>query len=154
MHSRLFQISDQPVYEDDFTSEYDYYDGFVGGIADSIRKEAGYDRRQGIKELRNLLQGAAEVDVKNGRIKIIDKMKYFEPMFRQFKKHLASVNGMSLEDFAGANIYHANKMFDAFVRRYEFYVDWGGMYETLDELMREVQNGDKLYVGAVFDYHW
>lgn len=69
MHSRLFQISDQPVYEDDFTSEYDYYDGFVGGIADSIRKEDGGDRRQGIKELRNLLQGAAEVDVKNGRIK-------------------------------------------------------------------------------------
>jgi len=153
MHSMLIQVKqDEPFEEDELNNESDYYDSFVGGIADYVDKKENSERKEYIERLKYRLEGAAKVNVKKGIITIIDKAKYFEGAFKNFKKLLVDLNEMTVEDFA-SNMDTMHDLDRTVNNRFETYID-DGYYDTLDNFMRCANNGDKFYIGSVFDYHW
>lgn len=163
MHSRIIQISHEPIAEEDYLDEYRYVDGFVGHIADYVSES---DRASDIDWLENCLNGAIEVSKDKSFFWVTDKAKYFERKFEGFQEYARKLSGFTLEDFAGDGearewgesldsvMWKLRSIYDD---EYAFYVDDGDEYagiETLDSFMRRAVNGDKYYLGATFDYHF
>ncbi len=156
MHSRIFQISSNPINEDDYISEADYYDtGFIGEIADYVSDET--DRDDDIEWLKKSLDGVA--DFNGDCFTIKDQRKYFEKRFSNFTKAAKDILLSTFEDFCTDANDFSLKMYrleTAYRDRFGFYVDDNGEYagtETFDDFMRRVKNGDKFYIGATLDYH-
>lgn len=162
MHSRIFQVSKEPLTKNDYYAEERYWEdlNFVPSIADYV-DEAG--SKEDFEWLASALKGSAEVDYKNRTITITNKLAYFENRFKAFKETIARCANLSLEEFAekehdrqlttGMLFYELKQQIES---TYEFYLDdektWG--CESLCSWMRHLDDGDVLYVGAVFDYHY
>lgn len=160
MHSRLYQISKTPINEDDRITERDMYDGndFVPIIADYVSEiEEGYDEED-VEWLARLLKEAAEFDGKT--FVITNKKAYFEKKFERFLESIDELKEVAtLETFMDYKFNDLNEAYyslkDAYDRTCEFYItsDYNG-YETLDSFMRWAEEGERYYIGTVFDYHF
>ena len=160
MHSRLYQISKAPINEDDRITERDMYDGgdFVPTIADYVSEiEEGYDKED-VEWFAKALNGVAEFDGKS--FTIINKEAYFREKFNNFLESIDELKrAATFEAFID---YKFNSLSDAYYSlknaydyAYAFYItsDYNG-YETLDSFMRWAEEGEKYYIGTVFDYHY
>ena len=157
MHSRIFQISKEPIDKDDYIEESYYYDQwFIGSIADYVNGVTHRDDDiQWLKdcyEERGLSFGA---DDGGEYFIIVDKNKYFEPKFEVFKTQLGELLNATLEDFASVKLdMNVQRLRMAYEEKYGFYIDgdgWGTC--TFDDFVRCGQNGMKYYIGATIDYH-
>jgi len=152
MHSRIIQISKEPIEKDEYFSECRYYDGFINAIADYV---VDSDRTADIEWLKSILGDAAEVDVQAGTFKIVNRMLFFMAPYTEFRQHIAEMEGITLEDFASCKSEFPMYMLQAsYDDKYSFYLDSdeNGM-QTLMSFMRFAKDGDVYYIGATFDYH-
>lgn len=155
MHSRIFQVSRKPITEDNYMIEADFYDHwFTREIADYVDSDTYRD--DDISWLAKL--DGIEVcvdDNGNDYFIVVDKELYFKNQYNVFIKAINNLTRCTLSEFStGINeMYYLNS----------FYNDKFGIYiqdddrfglVTLDEFMRNVENGDKLYIGCTLDYHW
>lgn len=153
MHSRIFQISEEPIEEENYALESDYYGNFIGHIADYVNEQEDDERKDDIEWLAKSLEGAAKI--RGNKMTILSKEKFFEKKYEGFIKTAKKVAMMTFDDFITSvgeedlyvlNSYHSNK--------YGFYVDEDGYPLTLDDFFRNVKDGDTYYIGATFDYHY
>ena len=155
MHSRIFQVSKNKIEEP--ISDYRYDEGFVGRIADYVVKSES--KQDDIKWLTTCHKGL-EVETKDGvtTLKIVSKTEYFEKSFEEFQEYVEKVSTYSLEDFIDSSKWlDMYRLKDAYNDEHGFYVDDNDEYfgiATLDEFMRNVQDGDIYYIGSTFDYHF
>lgn len=155
-HSRIFQISREKISKDKYITEDRYYDSFVGEIADYI--DTAEDRTEDIKWLKDSLKGIATIDLKKGLMTITNKENYFKGFYEEFIKAAKEIAGAAFEDFCTTKLsfdeYHLRSMYnDCF----DFYMDDNGECygnQTLMNFLRNANNGDKFYIGQVFDYHY
>lgn len=155
MHSRIFQISDKPISENDYINETDYYDtGFIGEIADYVSDDT--DREDDIEWLKTYFKDVADFD--GDSFTIINQRKYFEKRFNNFLEVIKEISLLTFEDFCTDGNYFNSKMWQlnvAYRDKFGFYMDdeYAGT-EPLDDFMRRAKNGDVFYIGGTVDYHY
>ena len=152
MHSRIFQISKEPIKEEDYIDMDDMPDSFYEKIADYVWSSS---RESDIDWLKEKLTEVAEFS--GDHFTIINKKKYFEDKYVRFINKAKELENISLEDFiegkAGYIIYFLEAEEDD---KWGFYVyqSPGNYYETLDLFMRCAQEGKIYYIGNTLDYHF
>lgn len=157
MHSRIFQVSLDPIDKWDYIEEADYWDHwFTREWADYV---TGCDRNDSIEWLKDYgkNRGLTFGEDSNGEYFIIaNKEKFFEGKFEYFKGKLEKLRECTLEQFAGldraADIHGINSSYNDKTGFYIELVD-GGLY-TMDDFIRCHDNGEKYYIGGTLDYHW
>lgn len=170
MHSRIFQVSKEPITEEYYISESTFYDSsFIGEVADYVNENT--DRADDINWLKEYIgnRGGVEINEEEGTITIVDKKQFFEKSFDTFKELLNKLANTNIIQFSGtaesgdmenSRFAFSSLMYDleceAEGDKFGFYVydneDWG-YPARLDEWIRSTKNGDKYYFGATIDYH-
>ena len=154
MHSRIFQVSMNPIPEEDYIGESFYYDHwFTNEIADYVNGDT--DRDSDIEWLKGY-SGAFEFgeDVGGEYFIIENKEEYFKPRFDRFLEVFNKIKDYTLEDFIkgfGLDMYQLE---DAYEDKFGFYVNIHGDTLNLDDFMRGTKSGEKYYIGATIDYHF
>lgn len=152
MHSRIFQVSLDPIEKANYITEGDYYDHwFTNSIADYVSDDC--DRDEDIKWLKGCVNGISFGADDNGEYFIVEsKELYFEKSFIAFKEVLDKLNKYTLSDFSQGifEIYHLNISYED---KYGFYIDADGELMTLDEFVRGCVEKEKYYLGGTCDYH-
>ena len=170
MHSRIFQVSKEPINEDDYISESTFYDSsFIGEVADYVNEDT--DRADDIAWLKDYIEGSGGIEINEDEntITIVDKRQFFERSFNTFKELLEKLADINIVQFSrtaeqgdleNSRFAFSSLMYDleceAEGDKFGFYIyddeDYG--YPTrLDEWVRSTKNGDKYYFGATIDYH-
>lgn len=153
MHSRIIQVSPEPVERDEYIRESSYWDHwFTREIADYV---AISDRDKDIEWLStNGYKGIVFDKDECGEFFIIkDKEEFFAKRFEKFKEELAKVNEITLYEFAhGKGIWWLESTYE---EKYGFYIhDTDCDYlTTLDEFIRTSDTDVKYYIGGTMDYH-
>ncbi len=158
MHSRIFQISKQPIDKTDYIEEDNYYDHwFTNQIADYVNgdtnRESDIDWLKSCYNNQGLSFGADD----NGEYFVIeDKNKYFAPKFERFQKLLQELSAVTLDDFVSHKTsLQMYSLKEAYNDRYGFYVDSEDIFlVSFDEFVRCSKVGVKYYIGATIDYHF
>ena len=162
-HSKIFQISSNPIDRDDWRVPEDYYDNsddFADYIGDRVEGEE--ERDEEIGHLADLVKDVFTpvgrgVLAYKGRTALLEfKVKWLEAIDR-FTEGLTADN-MSKE----MRMYRLRSLTEETHLRSSFRVDieeWtGGAPNALGELFvwaeNELEEGDRIYVGAVTDYHY
>lgn len=156
MHSKIFQLSQTTIPEEEYISDMDFVDHwFTYSIADYTSNS---DRAEDIKWLKDVYDGKGisfGTDDGGEYIIIVDKALYFQNGFSAFQNMLKVLQNASLEEFASSRTSMAmHQLNEAYDDKYDFYVDFDGYVQTLDRFIRENSDGGKYYIGATLDYHY
>lgn len=155
MHSRIFQISMEPIKKHEYIMESDYWDHwFTREIADYVNGDT--DRDYDVQWLKNCYNenGMEFGTDENGEyLVIISREKYFKNKFDKFKEAINKVKDCSLEDFAKglSDMWYVK---DVYEDKFGFYVDADGELINLDSFVRGCAVNEKYYIGGTMDYHW
>ena len=157
MHSRIYQISKEPI--QNFISEDRYYEGFVGSHADYV-SEVEYksdDYLNDLKWLQNATEGL-EVNIKEGTITITSKKEYFAKKHEDFQKLIEELSDVTLEEFSSGKLeFKISDLKCAYDDKYSFYADDNDEYTgltTLDNWVRNAEEGEVYYIGTIIEYHF
>ena len=153
MHSRIFQVSKEPITE--LIEEYRYEEYFVGNRADYVVKSE--DRIDDLKWLAQATKGL-EVDIDNMTIKLVSKAEYFERKFEEFQQLISDFSIITLNEFSTTkNDLKFYSLKSAYEDEHEFYIDDNDEYMgvvPIDEWVRNTQEGEVFHIGNTFDYHF
>ena len=151
MHSRIFQVSYEPIDVEDYLQEYELHDtSFIGHIADYV---CASSREADIERLKDCALGYEVGLDENGEDFIItDKKAYFESAYKCFRKALGEIYACSLDDFTKEipSMWNLN---DAYEDEFGFYV-YTDYPIPFDEFVRNSPVGQKFYIGGTVDYHF
>lgn len=163
-HGRIFQVSIKPIDADEWATPDDFYEN-SGDFADYIGDaQAGDDRQEDIDHLAETLAALFTQDKVGG-----DTLTYRgEAAMEQFKRDWCEAIREKTKAVLPQNILEWTGRYD--VRAvcnethlrtgYRFKIeDWNGDYaDTPAELIcyvaSKMKEGDKLYIGAVIDFHY
>ena len=157
MHSRIYQISKNPIDKCDYIEESHYYDHwFIGSVADYVSEYT--DRNDDIQWLKDCYEkrGISFGIDNNGEYFVIeDKTQYFAPKFEVFQKTLSELLTLTFDDFvSGKSGYPLYSLKNAFNEKFGFYVDGEDInMESFDSFVRYADIDVKYYIGATIDYH-
>ena len=154
MHSRIFQVSMEPIDKDDYIEESNYYDHwFTNSVADYV-SDSEY-RDEDLKWIEDCYdtRGIKFGVDNNGEYLIVeDKRKYFENSFNKFMKAISKIQNCTIDDFANG-ISEMWQLKDSYEEKFGFYVDADGELMTFDYFMRNCAVNEKYYLGGTVDYH-
>lgn len=156
----IYQISREPISEVEYLTESKYYDNFVGYITDYVNDDT--DRELDIQNLIDILENIADVQTsEDNQVFFIIKNKelYFEETFDNFKECAEKLSKINLEEYSTDGITSSmmNELNRCYSYKYGTYIDDNGEefgLITLDDFLRQAQNGDKFYIGATIGYHY
>ena len=156
MHSRIFQVSTNPIKKEDYTDDSEYYDHwFTRSVADYVIDSAYRDGD--LKWLEDCYesQGIEFGKDDNGEYLIIkSKHKYFENSFTKFMETIDKISSYTIDDFINgfSEMWHLKNAYEV---KYGFYTDvedYGLI--TIDEFVRKFSENVKFYIGGTLDYHY
>ena len=157
MHSRIYQISKEPINKRDYIEESHYYDHwFTNSVADYVNGNT--DRDDDIQWLKDCYEerGLSFGTDNNGEYLVVeDKVKYFTVKFETFQKTLTELSKTTLDDFANGECgYSLYKLKEAYCDKFGFYAEIEEA-DTIefDGFVRLAEVGVKYYIGATIDYH-
>lgn len=147
MHSRIIQLSHQPITEDEYITEELFYDWFVGTIADYVSSTA--DREGDIDWFTSYLSyfGAER---KDDTVYFPDNFKenYFKERLEKLKDRVSKI---TLEDFYDSAVtYGLVKLIND---KYGFYV-YLDYLMPLDDFVRKLKGNETFYFGNIIDYRF
>ena len=154
MHSRLFQLSLEPIEEDDLIDDFDLQYNFIGQIADYARDSV--DKEDDLEWLESVIgKHGAVIDHKKKTICFEEgfKLSYFKKKFDSFKER---VSDLTLETFAGISkgssmdLYVVEKLLED---KFDFYI-YIDYPQCLDDFVRDLEEGKTYYFGNIIDYHF
>ena len=160
MHSRIFQITTNPVQDEDYISEYGFFEHwFVGAIADYVN--AHNDQAEDIKYLRSWLEAnkVAAFDESGDSFTVLPggREAYFTRAYDTFVAARAKTFSMSLSDFASAGEFGGAmwQMSNSFNDKFAYYVS-SDEFDTIsfDEFIRSSETEKRYYIGGTLDYHF
>lgn len=159
MHSRIFQISSNPIKEDNMIEEYRYEETFIGSVADYVVKQTSTEVINDLEWLQSVTEGRGiEVDIDKKTIKVTSKESYFEDKHTAFTELAEKLSNISLTEFIeDKNYFDFYDLKTSYDDKHSFYVDDNDEYagtETLDSFVRRAEENKIYYIGSVFDYHF
>lgn len=152
MHSRIIELSMEPIAVDERICESDYYDnGFIGRIADYV--DGNTNREHDIDWFIGYLKGKdmiAKSDNESFTFGDNVREKYFKEKYDALKE---LGDNMTLEKFCtdSLDLYRICAYIED---KYNFYIHHDGYYETIDSFMRYVEDGHTWYFGGTIDYNF
>ena len=158
MHSRIFQVSEEPISKDNLINKDKYNENFVGSIADYV-SEVEYESEQ-IEDLKWLSKATEgiKVDIEKGTITIISKRMYFDEKHDKFKSILEKLQDITLEEFITTdNSFDMYELKKAYENEYGFYIDDNNEHFgliPLDNWVRNAEENKVYYLGTIIDYHY
>ena len=162
MHSRIFQISKNPIDEDDYI-DADHYCGcddewFLASVADYVSDVD--DRDAELDEWLSRFNGRGlEYDSEKETLSVIDRERFFAGKYAKFREMLQTLAGATLADFSGEGNYigmDVYRLSASYEDKFAIYVDNtedGTGLNTFDEFVRHAEKGIPYYLGGVVDYH-
>ena len=170
MHSRIFQLSTEPIHTSDYISEYHYdCEHWFFDIADYVCSHRA-ERNSDIEWLKQCYKGITFGTDEHGEYLIVEnKAEYFQPKFDKFKTVLVeNFQNCTLEQFIKGYNQALFMLNDAHNDKYGFYADVSGkinMWDneicnidselyTFDGFVRDAISNQKYYIGGTLDYHW
>jgi hypothetical protein len=153
MHSRIIELSQEPIKVDDRICESDYYDnGFISSIADYV---TSCDRTDAINWVCGYLKNkdvVTEFDTNKIVFSENVKEKFFKDSFEEFNK---LTNKITFEDFVGKDDFKLYLIKQSIEDTSGFYIHYDGCYWTLDYFIRRcVEDNEIWYIGGALDYHF
>ena len=161
MHSRIFQASETPLGDETLTEDdladyegyinYDYVQEMTdNGVLDSYEWAFG---RPAFTLARDEHGPYAELR---------DKAEYFGTKYERFKEAAEEAASATFEEFCTDDHFtglemHVYEIKSNYVDKLAFWlvgIEYFGAPVPLDEWVRHAKVGDRLYLGAVFDYHF
>ena len=158
MHSRIFQLSRDPIPEEDRINESSIPDWFYQSVADYT--DADTDRAADVRWLldthrRCMMPGREPESI---AFPADAKQRYFQPNYLRFMDAVMELSNISLDAFIGLTpkgISHP--MFElnsAYNDKFGFYIYYDDNLWTMDEWMRETDLREPFFVGGTVDYHF
>ena len=161
MHSRIFEISSNPIEEEERLTEYAVPEWFCNSIADYVDTVGSEERHEDLNWLVGRFGGNCERDGDKLKFKETTQEDYFRFDFVKFHDALTILKDCDLETFCGKRyvasfheaMYSAKS---AYEDRFGFYVYDRDCEElmTLDNWVRHMNVAIPYYVGGVVDYHF
>jgi len=147
MHSRVFQIGEQPFTEDELTRTLPEW--FENSICDYYVLIEDEGAREGSLDWLSPLRDGDCVTIDQ-----FDIDKRFDRCYQEFCDAIEELKLITREQFESKSdisfsIYKLNSSYNS---KYEFYFYADGDLYTMDEFYREFGAGP-YYIGSVFDYH-
>lgn len=152
MHSRIFQVSMNPINKGEYICEGDYYEHwFTREIADYVSDDCSRDGS--IDWLGGDARGYIIGKDDNGEYLIItSKEEYFANAYENFMNELNKIGKPTLKEFVnGIDLWYLK---NANEDRFGFYIDADGELMTFDAFVRRCIINEKYYIGGVVDYHF
>ena len=161
MHSRIFELSQSPVPEDDRYTYDCLPEWFYGQIADYSDDIPDENRSEEIRWFASSFAGACTCE--GGKLTFAPDTveRYFRQAYSKFLAAAAQLTAYSYEAFCGKNgwrvldhtVFELN---DAYEDRYGFYVydRDRSEFRTEDAWLREADLSAPWYVGGIVDYHF
>lgn len=156
MHSRIFQISDNPIEKEDYLTEDHILENtsFLGGIADYVTEDT--DREEDIEWLLDCL-GGMPFTYNEEEQSLIFHRGFKEAYFRNdYDKFVEMMKYLTMEKFMDQNfVFDVNMLLDNKYGFY-FYVSYPyGYYElmTMNKFVRVLREEEKYFLGGTLDYH-
>ena len=155
MHSRVFQLSDEELPEDEWMSLYHIPEWFYGSVADSAIESE--NREADFAWLRESMRGAAKLQGNKLTFEKDAAIKYFAGMHKAFLQKLEEIKSVSLEEFAGitgnfgVQLHFLTSLYND---EFEFYIYHNDSLMTMDEWIRYTDLTHPFFVGGIFDYHY
>jgi len=159
-HSRIFQITTEPVLPEDLITENDFYEHwFLQSVADYVSDES--DRPADIEWLRERLINAADFDTDDSfSILPNGKEAYFSKAYEAFVYFRQKTMELGLSEFSSGEGFTTlvYTMGQTCNEEFGLYVVQGDSDDfevvTLDEFIRFAEIGCRYYIGAILDYHY
>lgn len=153
MHSRIFQVSLEPIDKWDYIEESDYWDHwFTREIADYVDDDT--NREEDIKWLISCCDGLIlHKDDKGEYFIVKNKEAYFAKKFERFTQTIDKIKDYTLKDFT-EGFFEMWGLKDAYEDKFGFYVDADGEVMNFDSFVRACAKDEKYYIGGTIDYHW
>lgn len=153
MHGRIIEARDS---KEELTGicEADFYESSYDDFADYI---ANLDREEDPGEWVD--RPGLEWDGSERTLTITDKKAYFRGKFEEFHELANALADAGIGEFSEGGIDHEvwrlreayDDRFDVHLYGLEYYS--GGIC-TLDDWVRNMPDGTKVYLGNMVDYHW
>lgn len=153
MHSRIFQISKEPIDKADYIDSgyYDYDHWFTNSVADYVSDDCNRDAD--IEWLKSCAKGLIfDKDNYGDYFVVKNKEDYFESKFKTFQTSLDKIKECTIEDFSNGML-GIWSLKNAYEEKFGFYVDVDGEVISFDSFVRCFAVNEKWYVGNTLDYH-
>lgn len=158
MHNCIIQIDkesfddreDDLITSDDFINSFDW---FVPEIADYVRD---FDNDEETLENIKYTLDRPGLRYADGKLTIVSKEAYFLDRYKEFIDIARDVCQWSLDDFiSGKKWMEISTMYDLYDDKFCTYIaDGYHGITTLDDFIRDCENGTEFYVGNALDYHF
>ena len=158
MHSRIIELSKDPILKHERMCESSVPDWFYHSIADYT--DADTDRDHDIKWFLDAVARVVDVaeDGKSFTFKPKAKQKYFERQYHAFLDKACELTGISLDAFVGEAKYDIGmamyKLNEHYQEKFRLYVYFNYELKSLDEWIRETDLSGCFYFGGTLDYHF
>lgn len=158
MHSRIVELSNEPILVDERLSEDSIPEWFYHTVADYTNADT--DRNQDIKWFLEHVGSIVDV-AENGlsfSFKPNAKQMYFRRSYHAFLEKARELTGISLDAFSGETkcdigmaMYKLNSFYND---TFGFYIYYQDELKTLDDWIRETDLSGSFYFGGTLDYHY
>lgn len=158
MHSRIIELSDEPIMAHERMCECSVPEWFYYSVADYTN--AATDRDQDIKWFLEEVVRVVDVseDGESFTFKPKAKQKYFERQYHAFLDKVCELSGISLDAFVGETKYDIGmamyKLKEHYADKFGFYIYFKDQLKTLDDWIRETDLSGSFYFGGTLDYHF
>ena len=161
MHGYIYELSSDPIPEEERYSNTDLPDWFHGSISDGTCDINAEERVSAIESLLGTLAGSCTYE--DEKLQFTDNVKdcYFRGSFAEFKEAAASLSAASYEMFSGQekSTEFAKAMVTirfAYEDKFDHYIYLKDNDEpiSLDAWVRDLDPKDSFYIGGIIDYHW
>lgn len=158
MHSNIIQISKNPIDRENWVTPSDFYEDTMH-FADYIGDTKGERDRKGVIEWMARDFGLFDIDGETLVLKGDSEIDKFIHDWNECIRNLASkLNDKAVDDIALFKVRKATEETHLGVCSRFYIEDWNGYAGTFSELVeyvtKRMKQGDRLYIGAVIDYHF
>lgn len=158
MHSRIIELSNEPILKQERMCETSVPEWFYHSVADYTNADT--DRDYDIKWFLESVAYVVDVaeDGESFTFKPKAKQKYFERQYHAFLDKACELTGISLDAFVGETKYDIGmamyKLEELYADKLSFYIYYKDKLKTLDAWIRETDLSGSFYFGGTLDYHF
>lgn len=160
MHSRIFEISTDPIPQEEHMTEndFDYDHWFFHDVADYVTDDANRDSSvEWLFDSLTIGDGLITVDGDSFILHEGYQAAYWGNRHQAFVQLAETLQGIAFEEFAQSGVsvllYQAEQLHEQKFGLYVVARESGDELTTLDEFIRYAKAETRYYIGGTIDYH-
>lgn len=160
MHSKIFQISNRPINKDDYASPESFYESsFADYIGDEVDDKE--ERRDYIESLAKTLEGVFTLNedyslTYNGKDALHEFLTKWVDYLQGLTANLTADNifsNVSIDLIRyTCNTTHKDCGFRFYIEDWNYHA--GPLKDLVEYAANQLRDGDRIYIGAIVDYHF